>query len=317
MRISRACFSAVSGGGARSCLSILIYHRVVPEPDPMRPGDPDVRSFAERLAFLARAFNVLPLGEAVERLRGGTLPPAALAITFDDGYADNLLHALPVLQHFGAPATVFVASGYLDGGRMWNDTVIEAVRGAPGDALDLRDAGLGIHPIRDVAERRRAAESLLAQLKYLPGEARRAATERVAAACPAELPGDLMLTTDQLRELARAGVTIGAHTSTHPILARVDDQEARREIEEGRRQLASRIAQPIELFAYPNGKPGTDFLPRDVELVRQAGFTAAVTTARGVARAAADVMQLPRFTPWDRSSARFGVRMAQNMLGLV
>jgi peptidoglycan/xylan/chitin deacetylase (PgdA/CDA1 family) len=317
MRISRACFSAVSGSGARSCLSILIYHRVLREADPMRTGDPDARSFAARLAFLTRAFNVLPLREAVDRLQHGALPPAALAITFDDGYADNLLEALPVLRHFGAPATVFVASGYLDGGRMWNDTVIEAIRGAPGDVVDLRDRGLGVHPIRDAGERRRAAEALLAQLKYLPGDARQDAVERVAAVCPTPLPDDLMLTTEQLRELARAGVSIGAHTQSHPILANLDEQAARREIEEGRRQLASRVAQPIELFAYPNGKPGTDFLPRDVALVRDAGFAAAVTTARGVARTASDVMQLPRFTPWDRSSARFGVRLAQNMLGLV
>ena len=72
------------------------------------------------------------------------------------------------------------------------------------------------------------------------------------------------------------------------------------------------IAQPA--FAYPNGKPGRDYRADHAKMVREIGFDAAVSTAHGAARAGSDLYQLPRFTPWDRGSARFMLRMAQNML---
>src|SRR5436190_9532123 len=124
-------------------LLILMYHRVLPQPDPFRPGDPDIRAFDRQMSALARCCRVLPLGEALERLDRGALPAGAAAITFDDGYRDNYRHALPVLQRYGLQATVCVAPGFLDETVMWNDAIIEAVRAAPGDALDLHVAGLG------------------------------------------------------------------------------------------------------------------------------------------------------------------------------
>ena len=80
------------------------------------------------LGHLKRRFSVLPLADGVERLYDGTLPASALAVTFDDGYADNLAVAAPLLRKHGVPATLFIATGYVDGGAMWNDIVIEAFR---------------------------------------------------------------------------------------------------------------------------------------------------------------------------------------------
>jgi peptidoglycan/xylan/chitin deacetylase (PgdA/CDA1 family) len=121
----------------RPVLSILIYHRVLPVPDPLRAGEPDATRFDQQMRYLARHFSVLPLREAFRRLRAGTLPRRACCITFDDGYADNLTVALPILEKYGLPATIFIATGYLDGGRMFNDAAIDALGAAPGDALDL------------------------------------------------------------------------------------------------------------------------------------------------------------------------------------
>jgi peptidoglycan/xylan/chitin deacetylase (PgdA/CDA1 family) len=107
---------------------------------------------------------------------------------------------------------------------------------------------------------------------------------------------------------------IGAHTVSHPILASLDEGEARAEIILSKRQLEDITGSPVELFAYPNGKPSIDYRARDVALVRQAGFAAAVSTVRGVADSASDPFQLPRFGPWDQSPGRFGARLFLNAL---
>ena len=128
----RALFGLLSPGGARARLTVLIFHRVHPGQDAMFPGEMHAATFRERMGWVREWFNVLPLDEAVAALARGTLPARALAITFDDGYADNFTVALPILQQLGLPATFFIATGFLDGGRMWNDTVIEAMRARTG-----------------------------------------------------------------------------------------------------------------------------------------------------------------------------------------
>jgi peptidoglycan/xylan/chitin deacetylase (PgdA/CDA1 family) len=294
------------------CLSILIYHRVIAQPDPLLPDEICAREFDWHLALLGRWFRVLALPEAVVRLRDGTLPARAACITFDDGYADNVSAALPLLLRHRLPATFFIATGYLAGGRMWNDTVIETVRRSRGRMLDGRPAGLGALDIAAPEQRRAAVERLLAALKYLPMEERQRRADELASAAGCELPSGLMMSAEGARELHRSGMQIGAHTVNHPILANVDRSRARREIEESRARLEAITGAPIRLFAYPNGKPGVDYRREHVEMVRDLGFDAAVTTARGVARSARELHQLPRFTPWDRTRLKFLLRLLHN-----
>src|SRR4026209_38570 len=124
------------------CVSILIYHRVIAEPDPLILDEVCASEFDWHMTVLGRWFKVLPLTEAIARLHDGTLPARAACVTFDDGYADNASAALPILLRHGIPATFFLATAFINGGRMWNDTVIETVRRTPGDTLDARAAGL-------------------------------------------------------------------------------------------------------------------------------------------------------------------------------
>ena len=118
------------------------------------------------MAAVARVFNLLPLSHAARRLADGSLPPRALSITFDDGYADNHDIAMPILARLGLPATVFVATSFLNGGRMWNDTVIECVRRTSKRAIDFEPSDQRI-PVGTVAERRSAISQLLPKIKYL------------------------------------------------------------------------------------------------------------------------------------------------------
>jgi peptidoglycan/xylan/chitin deacetylase (PgdA/CDA1 family) len=308
----RPLIGALSPAGPRGRLTILIFHRVHARPDDLFPNQTHAAAFRERMLWIRSWFNVLPLDEAVTALDRGSLPTRALAITFDDGYADNATVALPILRRLGLPATYFVATAFLDGGRMWNDTIIESVRRSRDD-LDLTSAGLGKYPVGSPQARRTAIGAIIAELKYLPPEERLARVERIAAQAAATLPDDLMLSGDQLRSLAAAGMGIGGHTVSHPILAGLDDATARREIADGRDMLEGIVRQPVRLFAYPNGKPNVDYTAAHVRMTKELGFAAAVSTAPGAARAGDSPYQLPRFTPWDRTPARWGGRLARNL----
>ena len=308
--------SLTSPGGSRGRLSTLIFHRVLREPDPLFPDEIDAARFDEMCAWLRQWFAVLPLDAACRRLREGSLPARALAITFDDGYADNHDVALPLLRKHGLPATFFVATGFLDGGRMWNDTVIESVRLTRRDALELVDAGLrGISrlPMGTLAERRQAIDALLKACKYLAVEERHAATQAIAKAAAVLPPSDLMMRSSQVTALHRAGMGVGGHTVNHPILARLSPAAARAEMQAGKATLEALTQAPVTTFAYPNGKPGQDFEAPHAEMAKGLGFEFAVTTAWGAADRASDPHQLPRFTPWDRSRWAFGLRMARNL----
>ena len=314
----RGLFSLLAPAGCRGRLSILIFHRVLAAPDPLLPGEVDAASFDRICAWVAAWFQVLPLDEAVARLRRDDLPARAMAITFDDGYADNHDVAMPILKRHGLVATFYVATGFLDGGRMWNDTVIESVRGCALPELALGHLAIdGVKrlALHSDADRRLAIQALLGGLKYRPGQERNQLVQQVAELAAATLPGGLMMRSDQVKALHAAGMTVGAHTETHPILLRLAPGAARREIELSRQKLEAILGEGVKHFAYPNGVPGRDLSDDTAKIVRDLGFESAVTTGWGAARRGADLFQLPRFTPWDRSRWKFGARMARNLWG--
>jgi peptidoglycan/xylan/chitin deacetylase (PgdA/CDA1 family) len=260
--------------------------------------------------------------EACDRLYDGSLPSRPAVITFDDGYRDNYTVALPILQRRGMKAAFFVATGFLNGGMMFNDRVIEAVRRASADTVPLPGGGsrdATALPVRDAAERRAAIEAILNAIKHLPPEERLERVEELEretspASASAELPGDpMMMNPDQVAGLHRAGMTVGGHTRKHPILLKLPDAEAQAEISGGLDDLAAIVGARPRIFAYPNGKPGGDFDARHVAMVGNAGCDYAFTTRAGAADRQASRLELPRFTPWDRSSLKFGLRAWRNL----
>ncbi len=246
-------------------------------------------TFRRQMEFLASRYRVVPVQQIVETLQAGEpFPERCAAITFDDGYRDNHRHALPVLRSLGLPATVFVVSDAIgDGRRFWVARIRSVLLGAKRDRIV--SSVLGEIDLRTLAARRAAVDTCTAALCRLSVEARDAELEALAGAAGLNsvaaghaVEGDIMLDWDELRELSAAGVEIGAHTRTHPILTAVSDDVARGEIRASKQALEQGLQREVRQFAYPNG-PG---VPRNhdastMTMVEEAGLESAWTSRNG------------------------------------
>lgn len=256
-----------------------------------------VGAFRLQMAFLRRAYSVVPLDVLIDALAAGrSLPPRSVAITFDDGYADNHRLALPVLAPLGLTATVYVATGPLDEGTpLWTSAVRALVLGACGPELCVP----GLEPVALPASGREAAlRALTRALVPLAAADRAARLAAAARAAQVDLHRALagtMLTTAAVRELAAAGWTIGAHTVSHPNVALAAPADAEAEIAASRDTLAAAIGAPVVHFAYPNTGAAHRYFDAEVAaLLRRLGFRSAVTSRPGALRPGADPFTLPR-----------------------
>jgi peptidoglycan/xylan/chitin deacetylase (PgdA/CDA1 family) len=295
-------------GKGEGRLCILTYHRILAAPDSLLDDEPDSECFRWQMEVLSDCFNVLPLHDAMHMLATERMPPRAVAITFDDGYRSVHDLALPILREYELPASVFVTSGCLDTGCMWNDIILEAIRAIPGVSLDLRAMELGTFSLDGDAARNQTLRSLIEKSKYLPPARRLELTDLLARLAMQKMPS-LMLDRDMVLSLRRGGIEIGGHTVTHPILTSISDDVAFDEIVENKRELEALVGAPLRLFAYPNGKQDVDFNERHMQMVKEAGYSAAVTTAPRAATARDDRFAIPRSRPWDRTPAKFAARL--------
>jgi peptidoglycan/xylan/chitin deacetylase (PgdA/CDA1 family) len=307
--------SLASPSGRRARLSAFYFHRVLAQSDPLLPGEPDARQFDAILAWIGAQFRVLDPLDACERLYAGTLPSRAAIISFDDGYRNNFDTALPLLQRHGMNAVFFVATAFLDGTCMFNDRVVEAIRRGSARAIAGHEYSSSATelPLRDDAERRAAIARILDTIKGLPPVERGECVLRIERALGASRVERLMMDPAEVAALYRAGMHVGGHTRTHPILCALDDASANREIDGGLDDLAAITGIRPALFAYPNGRLGRDYDQRHVGMVAAAGCAYAFTTHPGAATPASDRLELPRFTPWARSRFRFGLMALRNL----
>ncbi len=290
---------------------ILRYHAITDDHREVPYAAPEicmpVAAFRLQMAFVRRAYRVVPLDVLVEAVRrGGPLPPRALVITFDDGYADNHRLAFPVLSALGMPATVYVATGSIGGATpFWVSAVRAIVLASPADGLEL--PGRGRVPLGGPRERAALARALARELVPLDAQARTAVLERTAAQAGVDLHALLagtMLTRSQIRELHAAGWTIGAHTVTHSNLALVPPSVAEAEIRQSRGTLEAVVSASVEHFCYPNtGGAHPYFAPAVGEVLRHAGFASAVTSQPGAIVPGADRFLLPRLGVGPRLAA--------------
>lgn len=320
---------------------ILMYHRVID-----LPSDPQLlcvtpAHFAEHLEILRRDYQPLSLLQLAKALGEGTLPNRAVVVTFDDGYADNLENAAPVLRRQGIPATVFVTSGAL--GRheeFWWDELDRLILqpGVLPDPLELRigervyrwetgpsatytvdDARLhrDWHVERpvDPGPRQHLYRSLYDVLQPLPAEPRRCALDQLRALAGVDSAGRTThrtLTVAEVVRLSQDGlIEVGAHTVTHPLLATLPVATQRGEIEQSKACLEEVLGKPVVSFSYPHGSRGTE----TVAIARAAGFACAGSSDPDPVWPDADPFQLPRVVVRDWDGDMFARQMKEWMRG--
>ncbi len=302
----------------RNTLAIVMYHGVVAEPlVPFCWHQVPLAAFERQMTWLARHRTVLPLDEALDRLDAGTLPRDAAAITFDDGYRNNLTRAFPVLERHHLPATLFLVTGLRDASaRVWVDLLWRAIRDTRASRLDAGELGLGELSLGDDDAKGLAIARVVEALKLLPTSRREAASRRLFEALDAAttIRSDedfALLSDEELRALTASGlVTLAPHTRTHPILSRCDDARIEDEVRGSIDDIAHRTGAPPRVFAYPNGR-AIDFDDRARAHLRHAGVRHALSTRHGLARQGDDPLALPRIAVGaDLSFARFRLLMA-------
>ncbi len=280
-------------------LAILRYHAICGQ-EGYRYADPGIcvspEAFERHLAYLNDHYEVVSLPDAVRDMREGRrLPPNAVAITFDDGYADNLA-AARTLQKYGMTGTFYITAGCLAGEQpFWPSEIRALVALVPGPLLTLTLNGRSIRiPCLAVAERTRAVAQLTKLFKSNPIPVRERLREQLRAAVGWGTLRSPMLTWSQLETMRDMGMTIGAHTMTHPNLPSAGLKDATEEIVGAKERLESKLGVDVTMFSYPNG--GVErYYTRDLQrVVREAGYEAATTSLNGIAGSTSDPFALER-----------------------
>ena len=319
---------------------ILLYHRVTRLPTDPQWLTVTPEHFAAHLDLLRRVAVPLPLTELAERAKTGRLPRRAVAVTFDDGYADNLLQARPILAGCGIPATVFVAGtgGGAGGEFFWDE--LERLLLQPGKlpaAINIRTGkqtwtfgaeiqenysvedweqarGWNLAAGRTANSRQQLYRELCSLVAPLDGPLRQEILEQVrswAGAPSAARDSHRRLTPDELRKLAAGGaVEVGGHTLNHPVLAMLSRPQQEAEIVGNKRALEDILGRPVCTFAYPFGGC-RDYTPQTVEIVRESGFAAACANVRGGVRKNSDPHQLPRVLVRDWDADMFAAHLEE------
>jgi peptidoglycan/xylan/chitin deacetylase (PgdA/CDA1 family) len=311
--------AAARAGGRGGRALIIMYHRVSDEPDYLGLCVTPAH-FDRQLALLARSARVLPMAELAALITDpAPLDGDIAAITFDDGYRDNLDVAQPILARHGLPATVFVTTDFVDGTRQpVGERLREAIVAMWGRALPAKSWPMSgadeIDRQGRVALQRRGDEAQLARLAFaltdLDWPRCQTLLDELASLGGVAAGGSSrMLDWAGVRALAARGIEIGSHTLSHAILSRTPRADAEREVVESKQRLERELAAPVRGIAYPNGRD-SDFRESDVACARRAGYTYACTTERGVNAAGADVFRLARLGAGDYAGGIFDLRLA-------
>ena len=304
-------------GYLRGGVLVLLYHRVAElRRDPwslcISPAQ-----FEQQLCVLPERAHPIRLSELGANLGRRPFRRPRVAVTFDDGYADNLYQAAPLLHHFGIPATVFVVSGAVRGGReFWWDELERIVfePGGTGATRQLRLIGRTFTwspPENGVAERddwqawtdqtptpaHGLYRELYGVLSVLPPDDRKTLIDDLihqVGLAPTARPTHRPLSCAELRKLAHSSmIDVGVHTVSHPVLSRLPLVQQVQEVLQAKSELESITGTPMRQFSYPYGKR-EHWDHNTVEVVRRAGFEYAYMNEPGIARASVDRFQVPR-----------------------
>lgn len=262
----------------RGKLRVLTYHGVLPDELADRPWVPShyvtVAQFERQMAMLAQLGPALPLGTVLQRTEVEEDLPPAVCITFDDGMADNFALALPILRKYGHAATFFLATGYVGTRQLMVNDMVRLLRPLAGSILQY------------------CSNEICCRALAEPGFAKTVSRSKFAADLSAlwfdhahDVDPDAvrclsLMTWEQVRQLHRAGMEIGAHTASHVILAREKRRTRRDEILESIARVRAKLNVQSVPFAYPNGLEG-DYDAFDMDILAAIGVPYAVSQQPG------------------------------------
>ncbi len=269
-------------GKAPHLLPVLTYHRVDrPEARPaLYPGliSATPEAFEQQMAYLAANYAVVSVPELLDASRtGAALPPRSVMVTFDDACLDFAEHAWPVLKRHRIPVTLFVPTAFPDHPEraFWWDRLYHALTATPRDHVATP---AGRFSLGTPAQRLDAYKRLAVYAKSRPHAEAMAWIEQICHELGAPPPEPNVMNWETLRRLAREGVTLGAHTQTHPLMNRVSLDEVRAEAVGSLRDLEREIGSALPIFAYPSGGLSDEV----VRLLEREGFVLAFTTLPGI-----------------------------------
>ena len=264
-------------------LRVLAYHRIS---DPTRASmlDPRLISatpeiFERQMAYLARDYRVVSIEDVLNAIEcGSRLPDKAVLITFDDAYVDFASNAWPILKTYRLPVTVFVPTAYPDQPEraFWWDRLYWAFFHT--SKTELAASPIGPLPLETNEARRNGLRKLQIYMKSLAHQQAMALTDEVCSELGIEKTSyKSALSWEELRQLAREGVTLGAHTQTHPILTQLEPGQIRAEVAGSQQDLKREIGKVLPVFCYPNGNCNEVV----TNILGEAGFVAAFTMRSG------------------------------------
>jgi peptidoglycan/xylan/chitin deacetylase (PgdA/CDA1 family) len=305
---------------------ILGYHRIAKVPRDVYEVCVKPEHFAEQMEIVSRSARPIGLSKLVQQLKAGSLPPKSIAVTFDDGYADNLYQAKPILEKYAVPATVFVCTGYA-GKEFWWDELERLVLSS---RADLRALYLHVSESRlqwdqpkvspepdspeDISSRSRLHHALYHLLLTLDVEDQTHLmnTVRIWSGVSSDATSTSCgMNHEELLQLADGGlIELGAHTRHHPMLPQLSLERQREEIISSKKDLEELLDRQVEGFAYPNGRATEDAK----QIAREAGFMFACTSLHNVVRPGIDLYTLTRFWQKDIDGDKFmqGLRLWMN-----
>lgn len=282
-RLHRAMARWTRGRGA-----ILAFHHVRPAvprafaPNRLLEITPDHLDAVLR-HLTARGYDIVPLAAVRERLAADGSRPF-VALTFDDGYRDNVVHALPVLEQHAAPFTVFATTGFADRtARLWWLELETAIARLPEVRVPVEGAAWSFRTAT-VAGKEHAFARLSRLFRALPNPEISRALDTLGCAPDAarDLVEEYCLSWDELVRLgAHPLASVGCHTLSHPNLARLASADLKRELTDSRARLERALGRPVPMLAYPYGSRIAAG-EREFVAAAAAGFAAAVTTRPGV-----------------------------------
>ncbi|MFC1959485.1 polysaccharide deacetylase family protein [Chloroflexota bacterium] len=274
-------------------LTVLNYHRIadVNSPDfDYYPANVSATPamFDRQMAYVAAHFNVIDLPQLQRFItQGEPLPAHPLLITFDDGYLDNYIHAVPVLRHYGLPAVIFLLTGAIDNPTPpWWDACAYCFHHTTKTQADL--PLLGPSDLSTPEQRSAIRETMIRRLKTLPDEQKQQALQDLQTALAVTVPDsdpNLFMNWEHVREIAEYGIAGQPHTVTHPILTRIDPARMKQEIAQSCQAIVQQGQQEVLAFAYPNGTLH-DYDQTALDTLRELDVSMAFTLTPGPMRAA-------------------------------